>query len=193
MRRMKSWNHVNLTLLVVAGLAVACGSSGGPEPTAYVSSTLGASPDPAPGQTCNINAVDSPFFTISSAGGAGIPSGGEYNGTPVTVTCYVDQDGTSFTVSLQAQLGNANDLTITGTATNTQSPQTGFIAEFSELNVGYYNESNCTLTLASEAQANGEPIKQGAIMGSITCPSIVDTEHNAYCAASATFVFTNCG
>ena len=178
------------SLLVCAG----CSSGGSAPADAYINSTLGRSPLAGSTGTCNINEPNSPFLTIGSAG-APVPTGGNYMGTPVTVTCTVRSTGTdSFEVSATIVEGQLGQIDLNGTLTSTAgTSQPNVVGTFDALNTGNYNEQDCTVALMADGNGKAQ-ISAGRVWGTLTCPTATDSGSgtSGTCYATAEFKLENC-
>jgi hypothetical protein len=190
------------TVAALITLVAACSGGNAPPPSVYLDSTLGINAmDEMTTQSCTVQAAESPFFTIGTISGAGIPSpvlnGASSNGQPITINCSVTSSGSGFNVNLEVSVGMTGGITLFSTTpiTDTQGPQGGIQATFTTVTgangISYESPSTmaCTLTLSS---LGNPPITAGRIWGSLTCPILTDPEANATCYGTAELLFQNC-
>jgi hypothetical protein len=124
-----------------------------------------------------------------------INAGGSYLGSPpVALVCVVAPNGTnSFQVNVAVHEGQLYGVTLGGTITNTAGPQK-IEGSFNQLNVGEYTQDDCMFTLNPTSTQDDPAIAAGRIWGSISCPTITDSNNSPpnVCDAQGTIILQNC-
>jgi hypothetical protein len=165
-------------------VAVGCGSSSGPPPTAYVVAYVNT----GAGVTCNYNVMTTVFTEGSGpeTNPTGVGNGTNVNGSAVTVGCAVTGSG-SFAVSADVTTVAAGSFSLHGTMTGS-GVQKGISASFGN-GTSSYSSADCTFTFTS---ATSPPIKAGAVWGQLDCPDMVTGMPGVACVGSAQVQLTNC-
>jgi hypothetical protein len=192
-----------LSLLSLLSLASAgCSSTPPATPRAAVASELGQGSESGAAMMCP-HGVGLSWIAIGSDTSDPITSGTSYNGGPVSVSCSVHSTGDSFSVTLSALLGGQGSISVVNSTINSDTTQVsmGITSNFERGDTGDFKESDCTWDFGGQstdidpAKTAGNPlgIAPGRIWGNLTCPMMIDSEHNQTCLGQAELRFENCG
>jgi hypothetical protein len=201
-----------------AGSSGSTGSSGGsgngtaPAPDAFLALTMGAEPS-TPRGTCILDGTQK-LFTIGVATSPApqrLRDGATAaDGSPVKVACsVVPASGGAFDVSLSASLASPSGGTVAiasppGAGAVTTSGGQSLHAVFTTVEVGTYQETDCTLsyTYLGAPVPDTPSIAAGRIWGHLSCPhAILQGGHTAgpdggfvaeECDAEVDLLFENC-
>jgi hypothetical protein len=192
----RTWLLLSLASVSTLLLALTPGCGGSSAPTAQVAINWSVEVGSNNTTLCPVGGGDT--WSIGNPEGNPIvtaPAGGSFNGVPVTASCQVAQNGSTYRVNANAQYGNQGSLTITATITPGSGgaanwpAQTGVQATFSDGTIKEaLSESDCTISFAANPNMGIAPSK---IWGTLTCPTATATDGKT-CQGQAEFLFESC-